>query len=297
MPHGDVGSRDGSYSLSGSFFVCIYIFIFKGGNSGIGFETVKGLLRRGCEVWILCRDIEKAQKCIKECGIANVQCNYFSVNLCDLASVTTCANEIRKVLKSRKIDIFICNAGIMGVPYSLSPQGYEMHFATNYLGHFALVGSLFDTLKGKIVVLSSDLSMFASGASPNFKYSDDGLMAYCNANLCCQSFGLQLRDRYRDLEVYVVHPGVVNTPLLTQAKGVAGAVEGLLRRNIMLTLERGSQTTLRCVTDDRIPSGVYYHNVYGPCKPHPLADNVQWASDLWDLSVKLCQEAGVALHY
>jgi len=226
-----------------------------------------------------------------------VKCNYFSVNLCDLASVSVCAKEIRQTLKSRKIDILICNAGIMGVPYSLSPQGHEMHFATNYLGHFALVGSLFDTLNGKVIVLSSDLSIFATGASPNYKYSDSGLIAYGNANLCCQSFGLQLHKRFSDLEVYVVHPGVVNSPILAPAKGLAGAIESVLRTYIMLTLERGSQTTLRCVADDGVPRGVYYHNVYGVCLPHPLADNQQWAADIWDLSVKLCLEAQVQLHY
>ena len=36
------------------------------------------------------------------------------------------------------LHVLINNAGVMGVDHSLTPEGVETHFATNYLGHVLL---------------------------------------------------------------------------------------------------------------------------------------------------------------
>ncbi len=47
------------------------------------------------------------------------------------------------------------NAGILGVPFGLSVDGVEMHFATNYLGHFVLTNLLLPRLTDRVVVVGS----------------------------------------------------------------------------------------------------------------------------------------------
>eukprot|EP01031_Cornospumella_fuschlensis_P040926 gene40927-49920_t len=127
--------------------------IITGGNSGIGYETSLALALQGCEVIMLCRNPVKAQEAV---STINQQCveqmsqgssSAMTLDLSDLESVQTCAAEIRKLFCSKSIDFFICNGGIMMQPYCTSKQGHEIHFATNHLGHFALVGLLLDLLR------------------------------------------------------------------------------------------------------------------------------------------------------
>jgi NAD(P)-dependent dehydrogenase (short-subunit alcohol dehydrogenase family) len=63
----------------------------------------------------------------------------------DLSSFSSVKSAITKFAHNR-LDILICNAGIMDVPPALSKDGFEMHFATNHLGHALLIRELLPTL-------------------------------------------------------------------------------------------------------------------------------------------------------
>jgi NAD(P)-dependent dehydrogenase (short-subunit alcohol dehydrogenase family) len=197
--------------------------IITGGNSGIGLETARHLSKLGCEVIILCRNAEKGSDVALQLNTFNEsigsegKCCVIVLDLANLNSVKTCAAELRTKLNGRCINFFICNGGIMMQPYSKSAQGHEIHFATNHLGHFALVGCLLDLLRAsssRIVVVTGDIALLADDASCDFQYSDSGLMAYCRSKICNQSFALQLHERYGgDLtRVYCVHRGHRQSP-------------------------------------------------------------------------------------
>ena len=47
------------------------------------------------------------------------------------------------------------NAGVMALPFGTSPDGVELHFATNHLGHFALTNLLLPRLSDRVVVVGS----------------------------------------------------------------------------------------------------------------------------------------------
>ncbi|KAI4154742.1 MAG: hypothetical protein LQ340_001480 [Diploschistes diacapsis] len=48
--------------------------------------------------------------------------------------------------QSSRLDILLCNAGIMATPGGLTTDGYEVQFGTNYVGHALLVKLLVPTL-------------------------------------------------------------------------------------------------------------------------------------------------------
>ena len=86
-------------------------FFFAGGNSGIGKDTAVGLAMRGARVIIACRDMEKAEKAVREIKFKSHSLNIFHMEL-DLANL----HSIREFCKSflqreKRLDILINNAG------------------------------------------------------------------------------------------------------------------------------------------------------------------------------------------
>ena len=278
--------------------------IVTGGNSGIGFETAKGLALRGCKVIILCRNFLKAEiamaKINNSCSESGSsgQCTFILVDLADLISVKACIQDVLDSLNKESLDFLVCNAGIMLQPYSVSPQGCEIHFATNHLGHVGLVIGLLQKLlfsNSKVVIVTGDMCWMENDASHDFKYDYIGIDSYCRSKICNQSFALRLQKLYPELKVYLVHPGIINSNLVSIPPGIPGQIESFLRPLVLINSEKGAQSTLRCLVTDDIPCGVYYHNCFGICAPHPRACDQKWSDNLWNLSIEFIGKVGIHL--
>ncbi|MEV1023179.1 SDR family NAD(P)-dependent oxidoreductase [Streptomyces sp. NPDC050264] len=131
--------------------------VVTGGASGLGAETVRALAAAGAEVTIATRRPRSAERLVQELSITGRagRVRAEALDLSDLASVDAFARAWRGPL-----DLLIANAGIMALPTrSLTPQGWEMQLATNYLGHFALATGLHAAMRdagsARIVVVSS----------------------------------------------------------------------------------------------------------------------------------------------
>jgi NAD(P)-dependent dehydrogenase (short-subunit alcohol dehydrogenase family) len=131
--------------------------IITGGGSGIGAETARALAAHGADITIAVRDLtagEQAARGIRErAGAGNVRAA--TLDLLDRRSIRAFAEAW-----SGPLDVLINNAGIMALPeLHRTPEGWEMQFATNHLGHFALTIGLHDALAAagdaRIVSVSS----------------------------------------------------------------------------------------------------------------------------------------------
>ena len=288
------------------------VAIVTGGSSGVGLETCKALAIQGCHVFMLCRNPQKAEEAVvivnkacKEEGDNGIgKCASVRCDLADLQSVQESIVFIRKLIEDgiiKKIDFLICNGGIMMQPYSKSSQGYEIHYATNHLGHFALIGGLIDYLcssHAKIVVITGDIAILAVDATPDFEYNDSGLIAYCRSKICTQSFVRELHKLYgNELIVYCVHPGVINSNLVQPMDGIIGFIEPFVRSISMIDCKQGAQSTLYCCLTDNVPHGAYFHNVFHVCNYHPTAANNEWSENMWNISLQLIKEHRVLCHY
>jgi NAD(P)-dependent dehydrogenase (short-subunit alcohol dehydrogenase family) len=80
------------------------------------------------------------------------------LDLSSLRSIHSAAGELRS--RHDKIDLLINNAGVMFPPKSVTADGFELHFGTNHLGHFAFTGLLLDRLMtvpgSRVITVSSD---------------------------------------------------------------------------------------------------------------------------------------------
>ncbi|MEU9549190.1 SDR family NAD(P)-dependent oxidoreductase [Streptomyces werraensis] len=131
--------------------------VVTGGASGLGAETVRALAEAGAEVTVATRRPEAAERLVRELAAADGAGPVHTAPL-DLADLTSVDAFVRDW--HGPLDILVANAGIMALPErTLTPRGWEMQLATNYLGHFALATGLHPSLRAagsaRIVVVSS----------------------------------------------------------------------------------------------------------------------------------------------
>jgi NAD(P)-dependent dehydrogenase (short-subunit alcohol dehydrogenase family) len=130
--------------------------IVTGGASGIGLETARALASAGAHVTLAVRNAEAGQRVAAEIVASTGNTHVFvaPVDLADPASVASFVSAWEGPL-----DVLVNNAGVMACPETRTPQGWELQFATNHLGHFALAIGLHHALTAaggaRIVSVSS----------------------------------------------------------------------------------------------------------------------------------------------
>jgi NAD(P)-dependent dehydrogenase (short-subunit alcohol dehydrogenase family) len=130
--------------------------VVTGASAGIGQETARVLAGAGAEVTLAVRDIsagEKAASAITD-SEGNPRVRVARLDLADRASVGEFVSGW-----TGPLHILVNNAGIMATPEGRTPEGWELQFATNHLGHFALTTGLHGALAAadgaRVVVVSS----------------------------------------------------------------------------------------------------------------------------------------------
>ena len=137
--------------------------IVTGAASGIGIETARALAATGASVTLAVRDVDAGRAVATD--IASTTGNSaVSVARLDLADVDSVDAFVAGW--SGPLHVLVNNAGVMNSPRAFTAQGWELQFATNHLGHFALAAGLHDALvadgAARIVVVSSS----GHGSSP-----------------------------------------------------------------------------------------------------------------------------------
>ncbi|MGW3633285.1 SDR family NAD(P)-dependent oxidoreductase [Streptomyces sp. NPDC005122] len=188
--------------------------IVTGGYSGLGLETTRALTEAGAHVVVPARRPDVARKAVA--GISGVEVD--DLDLGDLDSVRAFAE--RFLASGRTVDIVIDNAGIMACPETRVGPGWEAQFATNHLGHFALVNRLWPAIEpgGARVVSVSSTGHHNSGIRWDDVHWRDGYDkwgAYGQAKTANVLFAVQLDRLGRDsgVRAFALHPGGILTPL------------------------------------------------------------------------------------
>jgi NAD(P)-dependent dehydrogenase (short-subunit alcohol dehydrogenase family) len=282
--------------------------IVTGANSGIGYQAAKHLSRAGATVILACRNREKGEaaraKIVSESPAAKVETRVLDV--ADLDSVRRFAAEF--LSEGRPLDLLINNAGVMAIPERrTTPQGFEMQFGTNHLGHFALTGLLLPALlhqpNSRVVTVAS---IAHKGGKLNFddlnaERGYDPRAAYQQSKLANIVFGLEfdrrLRARSANTASVIAHPGVAVTNIISNGMGtgVKARIVGTLLTFLAQSDDRGSWPLLYAATSPQVRGGGYY----GPdgiaeikgtpveVKPKPHALDAAAGRRLWEVSETL----------
>ena len=190
--------------------------IITGGYSGIGIEAVKALVAAGAAVTVPARRPDKAREELASVPGVEVA----ELDLADLKSVARFAASY--VATAKPLHILINNAAIMANPETRVGPNWESQFATNHLGHFALVAGLAPALKAangaRVVSVSSTGHKLSPvvfedihyGSRPYNKWS-----AYGQAKTANSLFAIELdrRGQAHGVRAFAIHPGGIMTPL------------------------------------------------------------------------------------
>jgi NAD(P)-dependent dehydrogenase (short-subunit alcohol dehydrogenase family) len=184
------------------------------GYSGLGLETTRTLTGAGAHVVVPARRPDTAREALA--GIDGVELD--ELDLGDLDSVRDFAE--RFLASGRRVDFMIDNAGIMACPETRVGPGWEAQFATNHLGHFALVNRLWPAIApgGARVVSVSSRGHHFSGIrwdDIHWRRGYDKWEAYGQAKTANVLFAVHLDKLGRDFGVraFSLHPGGIITPL------------------------------------------------------------------------------------
>jgi NAD(P)-dependent dehydrogenase (short-subunit alcohol dehydrogenase family) len=285
---------------------CGRTFLVTGGNSGLGFETTRQLAAHGGRVVLAARSEPRGRDAVARLKAAqpDAAVEFRALDLADLDSVRAFAAAV--LGDGIAVDVLINNAGVMYPPRRLTPQGFESQLATNHLGHFALTGLLFDTIRhGKdprVVTVSSGEH---KGGSIHF---DDltGEKSYAPRAFYQQSklanvlFGLELDRRVGAAGISVrsvlAHPGYSATNL--QSSGPTGLAKQLMKvgnRLLAQSAAMGALPQLYAATDPAAESGRFYgpggfgelRGYPAEVQPAPAAKDEETARRLWEVSQQL----------
>ena len=201
--------------------------IVTGGASGIGLETHHALATAGASVALAVRDVgagtRAAAGIAATSGSANV--SVCPLDLADLSSVHTFVS-----MWDGPLDILVNNAGIMAVPdLRRTPQGHELQFGTNFLGHFALTVGLHPWLAvadgARIVSVSSNAHYFSPVVFDDVDYRDrpyDPWSTYGQSKTACILFAVAVAQRWGGdgISANALNPGAIATNLQRYTGGL-----------------------------------------------------------------------------
>ncbi len=282
-----------------------------GANSGIGYQAALELARHGAHVLLGVRNPAKGrdalQRLLREAPGASAE--LADLDMASLVSVRAFAAAF--MARGQALDILINNAGVMALASrELTPDGFELQFGTNHLGHFALTGLLLPALlrspASRVITVSSlahrngkiDLANLHS--ERHYKPWD----AYNNSKLANLLFANELDRRVRAAGLPVlsvaVHPGISKTNIIANGPGQAGKdlkikVMNLVAPLLMQGDGAGALPTLYGATVSGLHGGEYigpdgFAEFKGSPKvvqPRPQALDENSAKALWQASEQL----------
>ncbi|MFC4244980.1 SDR family NAD(P)-dependent oxidoreductase [Gryllotalpicola reticulitermitis] len=197
--------------------------IVTGASSGLGVETARALTAAGAEVFMAVRNpvvgAEIASRIAAQTG--RPEPHVRPLDLVDRGSIARFV-----AAWNGPLHLLINNAGVVTGGLERATDGWELQFATNHLGHFALADGLHSALRdgaaerggARVVVLSSTAHM-RSGVDfddVHFLFRDyDPQIAYAQSKTANSLFAVEATRRWAREGIFAntVNPGGVATGL------------------------------------------------------------------------------------
>jgi NAD(P)-dependent dehydrogenase (short-subunit alcohol dehydrogenase family) len=259
-----------------------------GATDGLGRALARELARRGATVLLHGRSRQRLEETRREIGQAtgNHRLHGYLADLSSLQDVRRLGSEVAG--GQERLDVLVNNAGIGGAgPRRASVDGYELHFAVNYLAPFLLTHLLLPLLRrsapARIVNVASVGQAPIDFDDVMLERGYDPMRAYAQSKLAQVMFTFELAGRLRaagesGVTVNALHPAsLMNTKMVLESFGYT-----------MSTVQDGVEATLRLVTSPELEgvSGRYYDRLR-EARAESQAYDPEARRRLWRLSERL----------
>ncbi|WP_446210746.1 SDR family NAD(P)-dependent oxidoreductase [Micromonospora sp. IBSANI012] len=277
--------------------------VVTGGASGIGVETARALAAVGADVTLAVRNLDAGQQAAADITDTTGNDRILVAPL-DLADQSSVAGFVRTW--DGPLHILVDNAGIMASPEMRTPQGWEMQFATNHLGHFALATGLHRALAAaggaRVVSVSSAAHLRSPVVFDDIHFTRrpyDPWEAYGQSKTANVLFAVELTRRWADdgITSNALMPGAIRTNLqryiseeeLNRMRAQSGGGAAYWK-----STEQGAATSVLVATSPLLDGigGRYFEDCQeaGPNQPGtrtgyaPYARDPEAAGRLWTVS-------------
>ena len=256
------------------------VALVTGSTDGLGREVARRLAAQGAHVIVHGRNAERGKAVVDEITAAGKgSARFYQADFASLAEVRTLAEAISR--DYTRLDLLVNNAGVVVRDgRQVSKDGYEMHFAVNYLAGYLLTCKLLPLIekaRSPRIVNVSSLSaapidftdvMIERGYSTN--------RGYGQSKLSQVMFTIDLAAELKDqVVVQSLHPATyMNTSMILSA--------GLTPRS---TVEEGAAAVMHAITTDA-PSGSFF-NGQTPATPHAQAGDADARRQLREVTRRL----------
>ena len=241
-----------------------------GSTDGIGFDTVKRLLRHGHRVLIHGRSATKlaAAKMALTEAFPEAALETYQADLLVFEEVITLAATISE--RHGTLDVLINNAGVFNVPDATTGDGLDVRFAVNTIAPYLLTRRLLPLMegKGRVVNLSSAAQAPVDLAALTGPATLSANAAYAQSKLALTMWSRDLAHTLGTSGpvIVAVNPGsFLATKMVREAYGMAGE-----------NVDKGAEILERAALAPSFAeaSGRYYDNDAGRfAQGHPDATN------------------------
>ena len=275
--------------------------IVTGAASGIGIETARALAGAGAQVTLAVRDLDAGARVAGRISATtgNAGVRVAALDLADRASVAAFT-----AAWDGPLHILVNNAGVMACPLTRTPEGWELQFATNHLGHFALATGLRPALAAaggaRVVAVSSRAHQRADVDFDDIHFRArpyDPWIGYGQSKTANVLFAVEANRRWSadGITVNAAHPGAVRSNL-TRHMDRDEVDRALAAVEMIKTPEQGAATSVLLAAWPGLDGvgGRYFEDCAqaGPARPGDRRGVAAYALDpeaaalLWEVSAR-----------
>ncbi len=272
--------------------------VITGATSGIGYATAHKYASHGADIVSISRNEAKSRKlCETLEGQYGVACTYYIADFARLADIHSAGRQLAAL--GRPIDVLIHNVGVYLTKRTLTVDGLEMVFQTDYLSSFILNHYVKEKLtaqeSARIIFVNSEAHRFAVWGLhlddlswDHHRYS--GSKSYGAAKLAQLLSMTILNETFAGTGVTVnaMHPGNVKT----NSGQDNGRLYKLFKRIFVDSTAKSPEISAEAlytlgVSPDLAHTSGKFFNLTTEEEPAPPALDREAAEKLWTLSYKL----------